>query len=157
MLEWVAKNMPDIDFHNIYYYSSHRRPSGRLDMLPEDMKNTYEKLGIPEAERKFLAGVTRSTIRDRPTPQSRRARQDPVSLHRHRQPRSGSTRDRAAILGTVFPPAQQFAALTRRCSVVVPSLLPPACTSRSASAYFRINSEERVSHAHHRGRGSSVH
>ena len=27
-------------------------------MLPEEMKNTYEKLGIPEAERKFLAGVT---------------------------------------------------------------------------------------------------
>ena len=30
-------------------------------MLPESMKNTYEKLGIPEAERKFLAGVTAST------------------------------------------------------------------------------------------------
>ena len=28
------------------------------DMLPEAMKSTYEKLGIPEAERKFLAGVT---------------------------------------------------------------------------------------------------
>ena len=28
------------------------------DMLPEEMKATYEKLGIPEAERKFLAGVT---------------------------------------------------------------------------------------------------
>ena len=27
-------------------------------MLPEEMKATYEKLGIPEAERKFLAGVT---------------------------------------------------------------------------------------------------
>ena len=27
-------------------------------MLPEGMKETYEKLGIPEAERKFLAGVT---------------------------------------------------------------------------------------------------
>ncbi|MDQ1480964.1 MAG: Fe-S cluster assembly protein SufB, partial [Actinomycetota bacterium] len=28
------------------------------DMLPEEMKTTYERLGIPEAERKFLAGVT---------------------------------------------------------------------------------------------------
>ena len=27
-------------------------------MLPDEMKTTYEKLGIPEAERKFLAGVT---------------------------------------------------------------------------------------------------
>ena len=27
-------------------------------MLPESMQRTYEKLGIPEAERKYLAGVT---------------------------------------------------------------------------------------------------
>ncbi|NIN11324.1 MAG: Fe-S cluster assembly protein SufB, partial [Gemmatimonadales bacterium] len=28
------------------------------DMVPESIKDTYEKLGIPEAERKYLAGVT---------------------------------------------------------------------------------------------------
>ena len=59
MLEWFAKNMPDIDFDDIYYYI--KPTEGQVsdwDMLPEDMKNTYEKLGIPEAERKFLAGVT---------------------------------------------------------------------------------------------------
>src|SRR5947199_3835807 len=60
MLEWFAKNMPTIDFDNIYYYL---KPTGGQvvddwDMLPEGMKETYEKLGIPEAERKFLAGVT---------------------------------------------------------------------------------------------------
>ena len=27
-------------------------------MVPESIKDTYEKLGIPEAERKYLAGVT---------------------------------------------------------------------------------------------------
>src|SRR5215813_2008427 len=59
MLEWFAKNMPDIDFDDIYYYL--KPMSGQVsdwDMLPEGMKETYEKLGIPEAERKFLAGVT---------------------------------------------------------------------------------------------------
>jgi Fe-S cluster assembly protein SufB len=60
MLEWFAKNMPDIDFDDIYYYL--KPTSGGVvsdwDMLPEEMKATYEKLGIPEAERKFLAGVT---------------------------------------------------------------------------------------------------
>ncbi len=59
MLEWFAKNMPDIDFDDIYYYL--KPTDGQVadwDMLPEDMKKTYEKLGIPEAERKFLAGVT---------------------------------------------------------------------------------------------------
>ncbi|MFO7591999.1 MAG: Fe-S cluster assembly protein SufB, partial [Acidimicrobiia bacterium] len=59
MLEWFAKNMPDIDFDDIYYYL--KPTEGQVadwDMLPESMKETYEKLGIPEAERKFLAGVT---------------------------------------------------------------------------------------------------
>src|SRR5215470_13079104 len=59
MLEWFAKNMPHIDFDDIYYYL--KPTEGQVsdwDMLPEDMKKTYEKLGIPEAERKYLAGVT---------------------------------------------------------------------------------------------------
>ncbi len=59
MLEWFAKNMPNIDFNDIYYYL--KPTEGQVsdwDMLPEEMKATYEKLGIPEAERKFLAGVT---------------------------------------------------------------------------------------------------
>jgi Fe-S cluster assembly protein SufB len=59
MAEWFATNMPDLDFQDIYYYL---KPSGEQvnewDELPEQMKVTYEKLGIPEAERKYLAGVT---------------------------------------------------------------------------------------------------
>ncbi|HSH11644.1 MAG TPA: Fe-S cluster assembly protein SufB [Ilumatobacter sp.] len=59
MAEWFAVNMPDIDFQNIYYYL---RPKGEQvddwDKLPEEMMRTYEKLGIPEAERMYLAGVT---------------------------------------------------------------------------------------------------
>ncbi len=60
MLDWFAKNMPDIDFDNIYYYIKPTE-GGEVsdwDMLPEKMKETYEKLGIPEAERKYLSGVT---------------------------------------------------------------------------------------------------
>ncbi len=52
-------DMSDIDFDNIYYYI---KPTEELsddwDDVPESIKNTYEKLGIPEAERKYLAGVT---------------------------------------------------------------------------------------------------
>ena len=52
-------DMSDIDFDNIFYYI---KPKGGLndewDEVPESIKNTYEKLGIPEAERKYLAGVT---------------------------------------------------------------------------------------------------
>ncbi len=49
----------EIDFDDIYYYV---KPSGGQskdwDMVPEEIKATYEKLGIPQAERKYLAGVT---------------------------------------------------------------------------------------------------
>ena len=60
MAPWFAANMPDIDFDDIYYYI---KPTSagvvdEWDELPEQMKATYEKLGIPEAERKYLAGVT---------------------------------------------------------------------------------------------------
>src|SRR3954449_1757019 len=59
MAPWFAANMPDIDFDDIYYYiKPTNQQVDEWDQLPEAMKNTYEKLGIPEAERKYLAGVT---------------------------------------------------------------------------------------------------
>jgi Fe-S cluster assembly protein SufB len=48
-----------IDYDDIYYYI--KPTDGTVsdwDMVPDSIKETYEKLGIPEAERKFLAGVT---------------------------------------------------------------------------------------------------
>jgi Fe-S cluster assembly protein SufB len=59
MLPWFSVNMPDIDFNDIYYYlKPAAAQTDEWDDLPEQMKKTYEKLGIPEAERKYLAGVT---------------------------------------------------------------------------------------------------
>ncbi len=47
-----------LNFDEITYYT---RPSekteGNWDDVPAEIKNTFDKLGIPEAERKFLAGV----------------------------------------------------------------------------------------------------
>ncbi len=49
----------DIDFDDIYYYIKPMEGQAKdWDMVPESIKNTYEKLGIPQAERKYLAGVT---------------------------------------------------------------------------------------------------
>jgi Fe-S cluster assembly protein SufB len=48
----------DLDFQDIYYYlkpTSQQEKS--WDDVPEEIKDTFEKLGIPEAERKFLSGV----------------------------------------------------------------------------------------------------
>ena len=52
-------DMSQIYFDDIYYYikpTDHQVDS--WDDLPDAIKSTYEKLGIPEAERKYLAGVT---------------------------------------------------------------------------------------------------
>jgi Fe-S cluster assembly protein SufB len=52
-------DMSEIYFDDIYYYI--KPTEGQVedwDDLPEAIKSTYEKLGIPEAERKYLAGVT---------------------------------------------------------------------------------------------------
>ncbi len=57
MPRWGA-DLKEIDFDNIYYYG---KPEGeqakRWEDVPENIKRTFDKLGIPEAERKFLAGV----------------------------------------------------------------------------------------------------
>jgi Fe-S cluster assembly protein SufB len=57
MPEWGA-DLSDIDFDDIYYYiRPTEKASKSWDEVPEYIKDTFEKLGIPEAERKFLAGV----------------------------------------------------------------------------------------------------
>ncbi|MBX3421567.1 MAG: Fe-S cluster assembly protein SufB [Pirellulaceae bacterium] len=48
----------DINFQDIYYYLKPSSGQERSwDDVPKEIKDTFEKLGIPEAERKFLAGV----------------------------------------------------------------------------------------------------
>ena len=50
--------LDNIDFQNIYYYIKPSEASSKSwDDVPEYIKNTFDRLGIPEAERKFLAGV----------------------------------------------------------------------------------------------------
>jgi Fe-S cluster assembly protein SufB len=57
MPNWGA-DLSGIDFDDIYYYIRPAEKQGKTwDEVPEYIKNTFEKLGIPEAERKFLAGV----------------------------------------------------------------------------------------------------
>jgi Fe-S cluster assembly protein SufB len=59
MVDWFAKSMPDLDFQDIYYYiKPTEKQVDAWDELPEAVRETYKKLGIPEAEQKYLAGVT---------------------------------------------------------------------------------------------------
>lgn len=57
MPAWGA-NLSEINFDDIIYYASATdKPARSWDDVPEKLKQTFEKLGIPEAERKFLAGA----------------------------------------------------------------------------------------------------
>ncbi len=147
MLEWFSKNMPTIDFDDIYYYlkPKHEGAVDDWDMLPEEMKATYEKLGIPEAERKFLAGVTSQYDSE-------------VVYHKNREDleRKGilfTSMDQALIdypeivqkyFGTVIPPGDnKFAALNSAVwsggsFIYVP---PGVHVDMPLQAYFRINAE----------------
>lgn len=55
---WASDDLNTIKFDKIrYYLSKGQRPSRTWDEVPDDVKETFERLGIPEQERKFLAGV----------------------------------------------------------------------------------------------------
>jgi Fe-S cluster assembly protein SufB len=57
MPTWGA-DLSKLNLDDIYYYVKPAEAQGRSwDEVPDTIKNTFEKLGIPEAERKFLAGV----------------------------------------------------------------------------------------------------
>src|ERR1039457_2791371 len=146
MLALFAKNMPNMDFDDIYYYL--KPTEGQVsewDMLPQEMQDTYEKLGIPEAERKFLAGVTAQY-------------ESEVVYHKNREElaKQGvvftdmdtAVRDYPDIvqryLGTVIPPGDnKFAALNSAVwsggsFIYVPKNVK---VEIPLQAYFRINTE----------------
>src|ERR671932_333979 len=60
MPQLPAANLSEIDFQNIFYYvrPSENTAEKNWEDVPSYIKETFDKLGIPEAERKFLAGVS---------------------------------------------------------------------------------------------------
>ena len=55
---WASRDLENIDFDKMrYYLAKGQHPSRTWDEVPDDVKETFERLGIPEQERKFLAGV----------------------------------------------------------------------------------------------------
>ncbi len=138
--------LDEIDFDDIYYYVKPAEGQVRdWDMVPESIKDTYEKLGIPEAERKFLAGVTAQY-------------ESEVVYHRNREDleelgvlfmdMDSALRDHPDLVkeyfGTIIPPNDnKFAALNSAVwsggsFIYVP---PGVHVDQPLQAYFRINSE----------------
>src|SRR3954463_15870516 len=58
MPTWGSPLLAGVDFDDIHYFvRASDRAEKSWDDVPEDIKNTFDKLGSPEAERKFLSGV----------------------------------------------------------------------------------------------------
>ena len=119
-----------IDFDNIIYY---RKPSEReeksWDDVPDQIKDTFERLGIPEAERNFLAGVgaqydwRSSTTRSRrSSPRSAWSSWAPTRRSRNTRRSSRSTSAPSCRRRTTSSPRS-----TARCGRAAPS-----CTCRRA-------------------------
>src|SRR5438552_12495017 len=54
---WANEELAELDYDNIHYFvRAGDKPQTDWDAVPAEIKNTFEKLGIPEAERKFPAG-----------------------------------------------------------------------------------------------------
>ncbi len=58
MPQWGG-DLSELDFDEIIYYVKPSERQGRTwDEVPEEIKETFDRLGIPEAEQKYLAGVS---------------------------------------------------------------------------------------------------
>ena len=59
MPTWGSPHLAEVDFEDIHYFvRASERSERSWDEVPEEVKRTFDRLGIPEAERKFLAGVS---------------------------------------------------------------------------------------------------
>ena len=144
---WGGGGLLDtIDLDDIFYYIKPMEGQAKSwDMVPEGIKRTYERLGIPEAERKYLAGVTAQY-------------ESEVVYHRNRADLEGlgvlfcdmdtALREYPDIVrkyfGTVIPPGDnKYAALNSAVwsggsFIYVP---PGVQLDQPLQAYFRINAE----------------
>ncbi len=51
-------DLSELDFDNITYYKSDGNAFDSWEEVPEDIKQTFDEIGVPEHEKKFLAGVS---------------------------------------------------------------------------------------------------
>ena len=58
-MPWWGADLSAIDFDSIYYYiKPTEKQAQSWEDLPEDIRGTWDRLGIPEAEKKYLGGVS---------------------------------------------------------------------------------------------------
>ncbi|MCQ2376117.1 MAG: Fe-S cluster assembly protein SufB [Salinivirgaceae bacterium] len=64
MPTWAHLNIPPIDYQDIYYYAAPKSAAEKTDEIDPELKNTFDKLGIPLDEQKILSGVAVDAVMD---------------------------------------------------------------------------------------------
>lgn len=143
---WGA-DLSSINFDDVYYYRNPKaKEANKWEDVPEDIKRTFDKLGVPEAEKKFFAGAE--------------AQFDSSVVYSHvnkeleRQGIIFTDTDTAVkkypelmkkFFGTIIPPTDnKFAALNTSCwsggsFIYIPKGVK---ATMPLNAYFRINAEK---------------
>jgi Fe-S cluster assembly protein SufB len=145
-MPWWGADLSDIDFQNIYYFiRSTEKQAQNWEDLPEDIKGTWDKLGIPEAEKKYLGGVSAQYESESSTTRSRRNSTTSACCS---PTWTRPLRDYPDLVkeyfGTIIPPNDnKFAALNTAVwsggsFIYVP---PGVQVDIPLQAYFRINAE----------------
>jgi len=113
MAAWFAVNMPDLDFDDIYYYIKPTGGAGPgLERPARRHQEHLREAGHPEAERKYLAGVTRSTRARWCSTATVRTSSPSVCSSATWTPRCASTQSSSASTSDDHPPNDnKFAAL----------------------------------------------
>ncbi|MCC6756764.1 MAG: Fe-S cluster assembly protein SufB [Arenimonas sp.] len=62
--EWAKLDIAPIDFQAVSYYAAPKAKYASLDEVPQELLDTYEKLGVPLHERARLAGVAVDAVFD---------------------------------------------------------------------------------------------
>lgn len=145
MPQWGG-DLSELNFDEITYYVKPSEKSEKSwDEVPEEIKNTFDKLGIPEAEQKYLAGVSAQYESE---VVYHNMKQDLEELGIVFKDTDSALRENEDIFkkyfGTVVPPADnKFAALNSAVwsggsFIYVPKGVK---VDTPLQAYFRINSE----------------
>ncbi|MBI5814269.1 MAG: Fe-S cluster assembly protein SufB [Nitrospinae bacterium] len=148
--DWANLNIPPVDFQDISYYSA-PRPKARLDSLdevPHEIRETFERLGIPIEEQKILSNVAVDAVFDSVSV---------ATTHKKKLMEAGiifcsiseAVREYPELvkeyLGSVVPPGDNFyaalnsAVFSDGSFVYIP---PDTICPMELSTYFRINTQE---------------
>ena len=138
--------LSEIDFADIHYFVKSTDQTERSwDDVPDDIKRTFDRLGIPEAERKFLSGVSAQYESEVVYHSTSKALDEQGVLFCDMDTAVKQvSRHRPKYFATVIPPGDnKFSALN---SAVWSGgsfiYVPPGVTvTMPLQAYFRINAE----------------